>query len=314
MRTSVNTWYLVTLTPAPTAISWLGWATVNGEFGADVDLAAADMATQSVTHDASGQSSQVFFDADPVDEASEDITADSDIAAAIAAETDEEVKAALVESELDGADVAELAEYDKPDLDVAAETPAERRERFDKVITDFMNPLYGHAMRLTRNEHDAADLVQVTFERAFRKFDSYQPGTNLKAWLFRIQTNAFINEYRRKKRQPKLADGEQVEDWQMHRAESHNAVGLRSAETEVLEALPEQVIVEALDALSADYRQVVLLADVEGLRYKEIAEIMDTPVGTVMSRLHRGRAQLRKRLEDYARAHGYLRTQQEAKS
>lgn len=198
-------------------------------------------------------------------------------------------------------------DFDRPDLDLAAETPEERRERFNRVVEEFMSPLYGNALRLTGNPHDASDLVQATFERAFKAFHQYAPGTNLKAWLFKIQSNTFINDYRKRQRQPRVADTDYVEDWQMHRAESHTSTGLRSAETEVLESLPEQAILEALSQLSPEYRQAVLLADVEGLRYKEIAEVMGTPVGTVMSRLHRGRRQLGRLLEDHARSLGYLR-------
>lgn len=205
------------------------------------------------------------------------------------------------------APASELPEFDRPDIDVAAESEDERRERFDQVINEFMSPLYGNALRLTGNPEDASDLVQATFERAYRAFHQYRPGTNLKAWLFKIQNNTFINDYRKRQRQPRLADSEQVEDWQMHRAESHTSAGLRSAEDEVLESLPAEAIRSALAQLSDEYRQAVLLADVEGLRYKEIAEIMGTPVGTVMSRLHRGRRQLRDLLEGYAKEHGYLR-------
>jgi RNA polymerase sigma-70 factor (ECF subfamily) len=198
-------------------------------------------------------------------------------------------------------------EFDQPGLDLDTESAHDRRVRFNAAVEEFMQPLYGNALRLTGNPHDASDLVQATFERAYKAFHQYRPGTNLKAWLFKIQSNTFINDYRKKQRQPKVADSDQVEDWQMHRAGSHTSVGLRSAETEVLETLPEQAIIEALDQLSDDYRQAVLLADVEGLRYKEIAEIMGTPVGTVMSRLHRGRRQLRGLLEEHARSLGYLR-------
>ncbi len=192
------------------------------------------------------------------------------------------------------------------DVDQAVESEDDRKARFDRDVLPLMGPLYGNAMRLTRNADDAADLVQSTFERAYKGFKQYRDGTNLKAWLFKIQNNAFINDYRKKQRQPLLADSDEVEDWQMHRAQGHSAVGLRSAETEVLETLPEQVVVDALDQLSDDYREAVWLADVEGLRYQEIADIMGTPIGTVMSRLHRGRRQLRSLLEDHARDYGYL--------
>ncbi len=199
------------------------------------------------------------------------------------------------------------ADFDRPDIDVATESAADRLARFERVLETYMPVLYGNALRLTGNTEDAADLVQVTFERAFKAFDKYQPGTNLKAWLFRIQTNAHINDYRKAQRTPRLSDADTVEDWQMARAETHTARGLRSTETEVLEGIPEQVVTEALAALSPDYRQAVLLADVEGMRYKEIAEIMGTPVGTVMSRLHRGRKLLRESLLEHARDVGYLR-------
>lgn len=208
---------------------------------------------------------------------------------------------------VDAAGHDELVDFDAPEIDRETETEDERRARFDRAVVEYMQPLYGNALRLTGNPHDAADLVQATFERAYKAFAQYTPGTNLKAWLFKIQSNMFINDYRKRQRQPRLADSDHVEDWQMHRAESHTATGLRSAEAEVVDALPEQAVIEALDQLSEDYRQAVLLADVEGLRYKEIAEIMGTPVGTVMSRLHRGRRQLRELLADHAREHGYLR-------
>ncbi|MFM2438795.1 MAG: hypothetical protein RLZ55_1620 [Actinomycetota bacterium] len=201
----------------------------------------------------------------------------------------------------------EHPDFDRPDIDVAAESAEQRLVRFERVVDTYMPVLYGNALRLTGNTEDAADLVQVTFERAFKAFDKYQPGTNLKAWLFRIQTNAHINDYRKAQRMPRLSDADTVEDWQMARAETHTARGLRSTETEVLEGMPEQVVTEALASLSPDYRQAVLLADVEGMRYKEIAEIMGTPVGTVMSRLHRGRKLLRENLMDHAREVGYLR-------
>lgn len=197
--------------------------------------------------------------------------------------------------------------FDRADIDVATETAEDRLARFERVLETYMPVLYGNALRLTGNPEDAADLVQVTFERAFKAFDKYQPGTNLKAWLFRIQTNAHINDYRKAQRTPRLSDADTVEDWQMARAETHTARGLRSTETEVLEGIPEQAVTEALAELSPDYRQAVLLADVEGMRYKEIAEIMGTPVGTVMSRLHRGRKLLRESLLDHARDVGYLR-------
>lgn len=169
-----------------------------------------------------------------------------------------------------------------------------------------LDSLYGGALRLTRHQQDAEDLVQDTFAKAFRARKSFKPGTNMRAWLYRIMHNAFISTYRAKQRRPKEAYGDGVEDWQLHDAESHSSTGLRSAETEALEALPDGDIQDALNALREDYREAVYLADVEGFSYKEIAEIMDCPIGTVMSRLHRGRAELRRQLADYARDRGYL--------
>ena len=158
---------------------------------------------------------------------------------------------------------------------------------------------------MTRNSSDAEDLVQDTYMKAFAAFNQYQDGTNLKAWLYRILTNTFINSYRKKQRQPMQADSDSVEDWQLHRAANHDSVGLPSAEDFALDSLPDSEIKSALQELSEDRRLAVYLADVEGFSYKEIAEIMDTPLGTVMSRLHRGRAQLRELLADYARDYGY---------
>ncbi|MCL1840474.1 MAG: sigma-70 family RNA polymerase sigma factor [Propionibacteriaceae bacterium] len=192
------------------------------------------------------------------------------------------------------------------------ETDEERAARFERDALGYLDQLYGAALRMTRNPSDAEDVVQDTYARAFASFKQFTPGTNLKAWLYRILTNTYINSYRRAQRQPQVGAGDDIEDWQLAKAASHDSTGLPSAEASALALIPDSAVTQALDSLSPDFRQVVILADVEGFSYKQIAEIMDTPIGTVMSRLNRARTALRAKLADYAEQQGIGRGRREA--
>jgi len=174
--------------------------------------------------------------------------------------------------------------------------------QFADLAMPFMSALYSAALRMTRNPSDAEDLVQETYLRAYRGFGGFKEGTNLKAWLYKILTNTFINQYRAKKRRPDQVELDDTEDFFLFRRMGglEAADANRTAETEVLDALPDAEVKEALEALPEQFRMAVILADIEGFSYKEIAEILDVPIGTVMSRIHRGRKQLQKRLWEYA--------------
>ncbi|MEO8422591.1 MAG: sigma-70 family RNA polymerase sigma factor [Actinomycetota bacterium] len=189
------------------------------------------------------------------------------------------------------------------------ETPTDDsalRERFERDVLPLLPNLYAAALRMTRNPADAEDLVQDTYLRAFRGFSGFKEGTNLKAWLYRILTNSFINTYRKKQRQPQTVEGpDDLDEWYLFDKLGGRNVEL-SAETEVLDKIPDEAVKGALESLPENFRLPVLLADVEGFSYKEIAEIMDTPIGTVMSRLHRGRKALQKALWDTAKERGLI--------
>ncbi len=168
----------------------------------------------------------------------------------------------------------------------------------------FLDPLYSTALKLTQNTADAEDLVQDTFIKAFTNFSQFQQGTNLKAWLYRILTNTYISAYRKAKRSPRLVNADETEDWQLAQAESHMTSPTLSAEAAAMDQMTDSRVIDAMKSLKAEYRYAVYLADIEGFSYKEIAEIMEVPVGTVMSRLSRGRSKLSTILQPHWKGRG----------
>ena len=182
--------------------------------------------------------------------------------------------------------------------------PSAKSVLFEEQAMEHIDKLYAHAMRKTGNRVDANDLVQETYLKAFAAFDQFQQGTNIKAWLHRILENTYINQYRKLQNQPFYSPLEELEDWQLGDAESRTATSSRSAEAEAIDHLPASAVKDALQAIPEDFRAAVYLVDVGGYSYQEVADIMDSPTGTVMSRLHRGRKLLREQLADYAHEQG----------
>ena len=191
------------------------------------------------------------------------------------------------------------------DLHLMPDKKSEKIASFEAQALPLMPQLYGAALRWTRNPSDAEDLVQETFAKAFVAWAKFEQGTNLKAWLFRIMTNTHINLYNKKAKDKAKTALDDLEDWQVGQGESVTARSSRSAEIEALENMPSSAIKNALDQIPEEFRMVVYYAVVEGLPYQEIADIMETPVGTVMSRLHRGKKLLKTLLHDYATQEGY---------
>ncbi len=201
----------------------------------------------------------------------------------------------------------EIVDGTRPDGSIVRTelSESERRRLFEEQAMEYVDPLYGAALRYTKDATDAEDLVQETLAKGYEKFHQFQQGTNLKAWLYRILHNTYINQYRKAQRRPDEHLQEEIDDFSFYDA-ARRSPG--SAEATVLDQLSDEEVRGALADLPEQFRMAVYLADVEGFQYKEIAEIMDSPIGTVMSRLHRGRNQLQKALSEYAARHGLIET------
>ena len=188
------------------------------------------------------------------------------------------------------------------------ELTEDERRRFQADALPLLDSLYGAALRMTRNPQDAEDLVQETMLRAYRAFDRFEAGTNLKAWLFRILTNAYINTYRKRQREPQKVSADEVEEFDLYQElKDHGTQFEATPESIVLDSLVDSDIIDAIEDLPEQFRLAVVLSDIEGFSYAEMAEIMDVPMGTVMSRLHRGRKALQKRLWELARDRGIVK-------
>lgn len=211
------------------------------------------------------------------------------------------------ESVIGASELDEILNAQESDVQLSRDVIEELHDRFQRDAIPLMSSMLMRALTFTRNMPDAEDLVQETYIRAYRSFHRYQDGTNLKAWLNLIMKNLYINEYRKRQRSPGVDTTEEIQDWQIARAQNHTSSGLVSAEVEALENLPNAAIDSALAALQPNYRDAVRLVDIEGYSYQEVADRLGIPIGTVMSRLSRGRAHLRDSLRDYARELGYLR-------
>lgn len=184
---------------------------------------------------------------------------------------------------------------------------ADLMQRFENEALPLLDTIYAGALRLTKDAPAAEDLTQETFTKAFAAFHQYQPDTNLKAWLFRILQNTFITNYRKASKAPLESSVDDLEDWQLSQLESSAGTASASAEAEALSAMPDGEVLNALLALPEEFRTAVYLADAEGFSYTEISEILDVPMGTVMSRIHRGRKRLRESLRDVAIERGIIR-------